>query len=204
MAFPPENEALLLTREVGHATPVGERPTGLPSDLLSQSAARLRVLALLYASVYFLPGSSRGSCFPSIGRLFELRHVGSGRDRDRRGAGRRCGDPKHPPSALRRADHRTGIRNGQQLRHRRGRVPRPDGARHERPLDGAVLGRGVDAAVHRRRADVAAAGGGGRAGVGQLGPGRDRARDRRGLRRRSGRTRRNSSSGSCSRTCWSW
>ncbi len=54
MAFPPENEALLLTREVGHATPVGERPTGLPIDLLMQSVSRLRVLALLYAFVFFM------------------------------------------------------------------------------------------------------------------------------------------------------
>ena len=54
MAFPPENEALLLTREVGHAPRVGERPTGLPIDLLIQSVSRLRVLALLYAFVFFM------------------------------------------------------------------------------------------------------------------------------------------------------
>jgi hypothetical protein len=54
MTFPPENEALLLTREVGHTPPVGERPTGLPVDLLIQSVSRLRVLALLYAFVFFM------------------------------------------------------------------------------------------------------------------------------------------------------
>ena len=52
MAFPPENEALLLTREVGHAPRVGERLTGLPIDLFIQSVSRLRVLALLYAFVF--------------------------------------------------------------------------------------------------------------------------------------------------------
>jgi serine/threonine-protein kinase len=52
MSFPAESEALL-TREVGPAPPVGERPTGLPIDLLIQSVSRLRVLALLYAFVFF-------------------------------------------------------------------------------------------------------------------------------------------------------
>ena len=37
---------------------------GLPTDLLSQSAARLRVLALLYASVYFLAGFFPRLLFP--------------------------------------------------------------------------------------------------------------------------------------------
>src|SRR5262245_56050204 len=54
MALPPENEALLLTREVGHAPHVGERLTGLPIDLLIQSVSRLRALALLYAFVFFM------------------------------------------------------------------------------------------------------------------------------------------------------
>ena len=53
MALPPENDSLLLTREVGHAPRVGERLTGLPIDLLIQSVSRLRVLALLYAFVFF-------------------------------------------------------------------------------------------------------------------------------------------------------
>jgi hypothetical protein len=54
MAFPPENEALLPTGEVVHAPRVGERPTGLPLDLLIQSVSRLGVLALLYAFVFFM------------------------------------------------------------------------------------------------------------------------------------------------------
>jgi len=54
MAFPPENEARLLTREAGHVPRVGEHATGLPIDLLMQSVSRLRVLALLYAFVFFM------------------------------------------------------------------------------------------------------------------------------------------------------
>jgi hypothetical protein len=50
----PENQALLLTREVGPPPHVGERRTGLPTDLLIQSVSRLRVLALLYAFVFFM------------------------------------------------------------------------------------------------------------------------------------------------------
>ena len=34
----------------------GSTPSGLPADLLSQSAARLRILALLYAFVFFMAG----------------------------------------------------------------------------------------------------------------------------------------------------
>jgi eukaryotic-like serine/threonine-protein kinase len=49
----PEQQ-LLVTREVGHAPGVDERPTGLPIDLLIQSVSRLRVLALLYAFVFFM------------------------------------------------------------------------------------------------------------------------------------------------------
>jgi hypothetical protein len=54
MAFPAENGALLLTREVEPAPRAGEHPTGLPVDLLIQSVSRLRVLALLYAFVFFM------------------------------------------------------------------------------------------------------------------------------------------------------
>ena len=54
MAFPPEHHARVLTREVEPAARVGARATGLPRDLIIQSAARLRVLALLYAFVFFM------------------------------------------------------------------------------------------------------------------------------------------------------
>jgi serine/threonine-protein kinase len=50
----PANEARPLTREVGPAPHDGERGTGLPLDLLIQSVSRLRVLALLYAFVFFM------------------------------------------------------------------------------------------------------------------------------------------------------
>ena len=56
MASPRPNDTLLLTREVRGASSVGERSLGLPADLLRQSAARLRVLALLYAFVFFMDG----------------------------------------------------------------------------------------------------------------------------------------------------
>ena len=55
IAIPPGHEALLLTREVEHAPRrVGERPTGPPIDLLIDSVSRLRVVALLYAFVFFM------------------------------------------------------------------------------------------------------------------------------------------------------
>ena len=54
MASLPENEALLPTGEVVDAPRVGERPSGLPIDLVIQSVSRLRVLALLYAFVFFM------------------------------------------------------------------------------------------------------------------------------------------------------
>jgi hypothetical protein len=54
MASLPENEALLPTVEVVDTPRVGERPIGLPIDLVIQSVSRLRVLALLYAFVFFM------------------------------------------------------------------------------------------------------------------------------------------------------
>src|SRR4029453_3771783 len=53
-ALPSEYEALLLTREVEPAPRAGEHPTGFPLDLLTQSVSRLRVVALLYAFVFFM------------------------------------------------------------------------------------------------------------------------------------------------------
>jgi eukaryotic-like serine/threonine-protein kinase len=54
MALPPHDESLMLTREIGDAPRVGEQHTGLPIDLVMQSVSRLRVLALLYAFVFFM------------------------------------------------------------------------------------------------------------------------------------------------------
>ena len=42
-----------------------ESTVGLPPDLLSQSAARLRILALLYASVFFMAGFFPALLFPA-------------------------------------------------------------------------------------------------------------------------------------------
>jgi len=39
--------------------------SGLPADLLGQSAARLRILALLYAAVFFLAGIFPALLFPA-------------------------------------------------------------------------------------------------------------------------------------------
>ena len=54
MTFPPETEALLVTREIGQPGHGGERRAGLPTDLVIQSVSRLRVIALLYAFVFFM------------------------------------------------------------------------------------------------------------------------------------------------------
>ena len=108
----------------------------------------------------------------------ELPAVGSRRDRDRGGAARRGGDPEPAPSASRGDEPRPGVRDRQQLRHRRGRVRRSDGARDAPWLPGALVGRRMGRAVHGRRADLSAPGGAGRPGIGQLGPRHHRARDR--------------------------
>ena len=53
--------------------------SGFPADLLSQSAGRLRVLALLYAFVFFMAGIFPALLFPADRARFlgELRAVGS-------------------------------------------------------------------------------------------------------------------------------
>ena len=64
MTTPLTAESLLLPRKGGRTSSSRVGTTGLPADLLSQSAARLRVLALLYAFVFFMAGF-----FPAL--LFE-------------------------------------------------------------------------------------------------------------------------------------
>src|SRR4051794_33993966 len=51
------------------ATPRGIS-SGLPADLLSQSAGRLRVLALLYAAVFFLAGVLPALVLPGDREMF--------------------------------------------------------------------------------------------------------------------------------------
>ena len=52
---------LLRPDEAHHASPSGQGSQGLPRDLVRQAAPRLRVMALLYAAVFFLAG-----IFPSL------------------------------------------------------------------------------------------------------------------------------------------
>lgn len=49
-----ENETLLQPRIGRRTTGQRDLPTGLPSDLINQSAERLRIMALLYAFVFFM------------------------------------------------------------------------------------------------------------------------------------------------------
>ena len=62
--------------------------SGLPADLLAQAADRLRVLALLYAFVFFMAGIFPALLLPvERARFFEsFADVGARRDRDRHGA----------------------------------------------------------------------------------------------------------------------
>ena len=64
MRSPPANPTLLLPRAGRRTSSSSERPTGLPADLLSQSASRLRTLALLYAFVFFMAGFFPALLFP--------------------------------------------------------------------------------------------------------------------------------------------
>ena len=52
----PMPEQVTLLTAVASASSGGESSVGLPSDVLGQSAARLQILAVLYALVYFLAG----------------------------------------------------------------------------------------------------------------------------------------------------
>ena len=99
---------------------------GLPDDLLSQSAERLRVLALLYAFVFFMAGIFPALLVPNDRARFlcELRPVGPRRHRDRGGPARRSSDPEPALPASRGDEPQPGIRNRQQLRHRGVRVRR--------------------------------------------------------------------------------
>ena len=60
---PPPSETLLLPHRGAGATTTRER-TGLSTDILSQSATRLRALALLYAFIFFMAGFFPNLLFP--------------------------------------------------------------------------------------------------------------------------------------------
>jgi len=72
--------------------------------------------------------------------------MGSGRHRDRGCVARRGGDRAR--SASHGDDHRPGIRDRQQLRHRRGGVRRSAGARDTQRLPGALVGRRIGRAAY--------------------------------------------------------
>jgi plasmid stabilization system protein ParE len=65
MASPLASETLLLPREGRRTSSFRKSATGLPADLLNQSAARLRTLALLYAFVFFMAGFFPALLFPA-------------------------------------------------------------------------------------------------------------------------------------------
>ena len=65
MASPSTGDTLFLPQKSRRTSSARDRTLELPSDLLGQSAARLRVLALLYASVYFLAGFFPALLFPN-------------------------------------------------------------------------------------------------------------------------------------------
>jgi hypothetical protein len=64
MALLPTGETLLRPEKDRRTSRSRESGTGLPSDLLSQSASRLRILALLYAFVFFMAGFFPPLLFP--------------------------------------------------------------------------------------------------------------------------------------------
>jgi len=72
MTSEPVGETFIAPRKGKSTSTTRKSPTGLPADLLSQSAGRLRVIALLYAFVYFFAGFFPALLFPEDrARLFE-------------------------------------------------------------------------------------------------------------------------------------
>src|SRR5580765_3779648 len=71
MKSAPVGETLLAPRKGKSTSSTLKSPTGLPADLLGQAAGRLRVIALLYAFVYFFAGFFPALLFPADrARLF--------------------------------------------------------------------------------------------------------------------------------------
>jgi serine/threonine-protein kinase len=65
MASPSADETLILPDKGRRTSRSRDTTGGLPDDLLSQSAARLRILALLYAFVFFMAGFFPALLFPA-------------------------------------------------------------------------------------------------------------------------------------------
>src|SRR5688500_1079396 len=65
LAAPPDSKTLVLPRAGRRTSSVRESTVGLPRDVVNQSAARLRVLALLYSCVFFTAGYFPALLFPA-------------------------------------------------------------------------------------------------------------------------------------------
>ena len=93
-ASPSDSNSPTLVVPRGRRGTTRQSTVGLPHDVVSQSAARLRILALLYAFVFFMAGHLSRSAVPGgSGALpFEFRAVGPWRHRD-------CGRPGSSPSS---------------------------------------------------------------------------------------------------------
>ena len=137
---------------------VDRATTGLPPDLLNRAASRLQILAWLYAFTFFMAAFFARLLLPDERRILFADAVNwapgviSIAVAVLGGAG-------HPHVAVAACDgngSRAGVRSGQQLWHCGGRVSPADWAVSRRSvLDRTVLGRGVDVAFQRRRADRA-------------------------------------------------
>ena len=155
-------------------TPTASAPSGLvttlPAALMQQSARRLRVMALLYAAVFFLAGTAPVLLLPDERAAFlgsptrwlpSLLSIGSALL-----VAFLASRPQLSSETDRPA--RTGLPGRRQHRHCMRRVP-PAADGHDRDVaaDGALVGRGLDAVVHDHRAQPAVIGARGLAGLGQ-------------------------------------
>jgi serine/threonine-protein kinase len=66
MSISSEDETLLHPARTRRSTTTRDGRTGLPADLLEQSASRLRALALLYAFIYLMAGYFPALFFPEV------------------------------------------------------------------------------------------------------------------------------------------
>ncbi len=161
------------------STSFAQQTGPLAPELLSQSVRRLRVLALLYAFIFFMAGF-----FPSLlvaedraHMLGEPRPLGAGCRVDCPGAARRR---VHAPALgppVDGVERRSRVRGGELLRDRHCGVHRALPARHER-MDRPVVGGGLDVAVRRRHSNPPGQSRPVHAGLGERGPCGRRLHDR--------------------------
>src|SRR5215475_13788032 len=152
------------------------RNLGLPHDVLSQSARRLRILALLYAFVFFMAGYFPDLLFSDVRAhifsSFALWGPGMISIAVALFVAALTSNPRIPLSVV------MVIGLGWQLRHRSGRILGSDRARFQCSMGGSILGRSVDSAVHRCGAEFSSSDRHRDFGLGQFGSDRDRLRDR--------------------------